>query len=86
MSLLKIDTIETKTTIHDWLQGNVGKNVELFHDYLLIDKGLLTSVQVMELVMFIEDRFGITVGDEDIVEENFATLDYIAGLVESKGG
>lgn len=43
-------------------------------------------MQVMELVMFIEDRFGITVEDEDIVEENFATLDHIAGLVESKGG
>lgn len=35
--------------------------------------------------MFMEGEFGITVDDEDIAEENFATLGDIVALVESKG-
>lgn len=79
------DTVETKTVIQDWLQENVGTNGDLSYEYPLIENGLLTSLQTMELVMFMEGEFGITVDDEDIVEENFATLGDIVALVESKG-
>lgn len=79
------DTVETKTVINDWLQDNVGTKGDLSYDYPLIENGLLTSLQTMELVMFMEGGFGITVDDEDIAEENFATLGDIVALVESKG-
>lgn len=79
------DTVETKTVINDWLQENVGTKGDLDYDYPLIENGLLTSLQTMELVMFMEGEFGITVDDEDIVEENFATLGDIVALVENKG-
>lgn len=75
-----------KEVIRGWLQENVSTNGELSDGYPLIEKGILTSLQTVELVMFVEERFGITVEDEDMIEENFATLDDIAVLVENKGG
>jgi len=79
------NTSEAKEAIRDWLQENVSANGELSDDYPLIEKGILTSLQTVELVMFVEDRFGITVEDDEVNEENFATLGDIAVLVESKG-
>ena len=74
-----------KEVVRGWLQENVSTNGELSDDYPLIRKGVLTSLQTVELVMFMEDRFDIIVEDEDMIEDNFATLDDIAVLIESKG-
>lgn len=82
---METDTAKTKAVIHDWLQEHVGIKGELSYDYPLVENGLLTSLQVMELVMFMEERFGVSIEDDDIVEENFASVDEIAGLVEERG-
>jgi acyl carrier protein len=38
----------------------------------------------MQLVMFVEREFGITVGNEDLNMENFGTVNAIVKLVEKK--
>ena len=38
----------------------------------------------MELVTFLEDAFGIIVEDEEFDEENFGSVEAIAGLVANK--
>ncbi|HLM78497.1 MAG TPA: acyl carrier protein [Rubrobacteraceae bacterium] len=70
--------------IRGWIQENVTGSREIPEDELLIEKGYLTSLQTVELVMFLEDRFGINVEDEEFSEENFGTIRAIAELVESK--
>jgi len=70
--------------IRGWIQENVTGSREIPEDELLIEKGYLTSLQTVELVMFLEDRFSINVEDEEFSEENFGTIRAIAELVESK--
>ena len=48
--------------------------------------GLLTSLQTVELVLFLDQHFGIDITDDEFVEENFNTVDAIARLVASKRG
>ena len=52
----------------------------------LLDKGYLTSLQAVELVIFLEQRFSTTIDPEEVTEENFRDLSSIAALVASKGG
>jgi acyl carrier protein len=52
----------------------------------LLAAGTLDSLSLMELVAFIEERYGIEVSDEDLVMENFRTLRSIQELVEVKRG
>ena len=54
-------------------------------DTSLIDAGILDSLALFKLIAMLEDRFGITVDPDDIVFENFATIDAIASLVQSRG-
>lgn len=52
----------------------------------LIDNGVIDSTAVLELVSFIEERFGIAVADADIVPANLDSVARIAAFVQAKAG
>ena len=49
-----------------------------------LDRGVIDSTGVLELVSFVEGEYGITVADEDIVPANFDSIDALAGFVARK--
>ncbi|HVF00617.1 MAG TPA: hypothetical protein VNA27_04665 [Rubrobacteraceae bacterium] len=81
---MAVNTENVNTEIRGWLQENVTGSRDIPDDYALIENGVLTSLQTVELVMFLEDRFGITVEDEELDEENFGSIDAITNLVAGK--
>ena len=50
----------------------------------LIENGIIDSTGVLELVAFIEDRYGITVADSEIVPANLDSLGRITAFIASK--
>jgi acyl carrier protein len=52
----------------------------------LLAKGLVDSHGVMELVGFLEERYGISVDDADLTPENFQSLVRIEEFVARKKG
>lgn len=50
----------------------------------LLAQRILDSLGVMKLVMYLEKTFGIEVADEDLVPENFQSLNIMAKFVEDK--
>jgi acyl carrier protein len=50
----------------------------------LLAKGIVDSHGVMELVAFLEERYGISVGDEDLTPENFESVARIDEFVARK--
>lgn len=83
---MAVSTENVVAEIRGWLQENVTGNRDVAEDEPLIEKGVLTSLQTVELVMFMEDRFDIVVEDEELNEETFASVRTIADLVTSKTG
>ena len=57
---------------------------EIDQDENLLSKGIVDSHGVMELVGFLEQRYGISVGDEDLTPENFESVQRIEAFVERK--
>jgi acyl carrier protein len=51
----------------------------------LLQRGVIDSMGVMELIGFLRSEFGVVVSDEDITEQNLGTLADIAGYVARKG-
>ncbi len=47
----------------------------------LLEKGIIDSTGVLELIAFIEETYGIKVGDDELIPENFDSIinvtDYI---------
>jgi len=50
----------------------------------LIEHGIVDSTGVLELVAFVEERFGISVADAEIVPANLDSVEAIARFAASK--
>lgn len=50
----------------------------------LFTSGIVDSLGVLDLVTFIEDEFGVIVADEDLLAENFETIEHMEAFVQAK--
>ena len=57
---------------------------ELTADLSLLDSGIVDSLGVLDLVGFIEERFGIEAQDEDLVPENFDSITALTRFVNER--
>jgi acyl carrier protein len=53
-------------------------------DESLVQRGVVDSTGVLELVEFLQDRFGIVVKDDEITTDNLDSLNSIARYVQQK--
>jgi acyl carrier protein len=68
--------------IENFLFGDEGYG--LSDEMSLIDNDLVDSTGILELVSFLEERFGIAMADADIVPANLDSLIRISSFVERK--
>ena len=57
---------------------------EIKDDSLIFEEGLLDSMGFIMLISFIEETFEIKAKDSELLENNFQSVDAIAGFVEEK--
>ena len=50
----------------------------------LTGRGILDSTGALELVMHLEERYGVTVQDEELHPDNLDSIDRIAAFIERK--
>jgi acyl carrier protein len=53
-------------------------------DASFLDEGIVDSMNVLEIVTFVEKHFGLKVEDSDIVPDNFDSVSRIAAYVGRK--
>jgi acyl carrier protein len=61
-----------------------GDGAKLTFDTLLFEKGIIDSTGVLELVAFIEDNFKVIVSDDELIQDNFSSLNAIDKFLQSK--
>ena len=60
-------------------------NFILGDDDRLLEKGVIDSMSIVEMITFIEQEFGVTAMEEDISDANFGSLAGIARFVSERG-
>jgi acyl carrier protein len=53
-------------------------------DVSLMQTGVIDSTGVMELILFLQEHFGIQVADEEMLPDNLDSVQAIAAFVERK--
>jgi len=79
--------METETIISSFIRDELlrGDDEGMFvPDVSLVSTGILDSVSVLKLLVFIEERFRVKIADEELTPANFDTLDRIAAFINSK--
>ena len=79
------DTAQIQSHLFDYVKKSSFSNVSKVNsNTMLFKEGILDSMAFVLLIDFIEERFGITPGDEDLIEENFESLMAISSYIQRK--
>ena len=58
-----------------------GQPADIAEDEPLIDRGVIDSMGMLQLMMFIEERTGVRISDDEVTVDNFQTVARIAQMV-----
>ncbi len=76
-----------ETVINDYISRELVQDpalVPLADEAPLLESGILDSLTLLRLVVFLEERFGITMGDADLLPENFASVNTICAYLRAR--
>lgn len=82
-----VDALNIIRPVRDFICGTmlVGLSDQTIEpDESLVQRGVVDSTGVLELVEFLQDRFKIRVADDEITTDNLDTLNAITGYVQRK--
>ena len=80
---------EMNTIISDFIVKNFvfdDQNKNIDENLSLYEKGIIDSTGVLELVDFLEEKFGIKIEDEELVPDNLDSIKKIFNFVQRKKG
>ncbi len=78
---------DVKAELRKYVEENflyLRPELDLHDDEDLLQKGILDSLGFVELVDEVQTRYGVTVNDLEITEENFGSINAIVGFVDRK--
>ena len=81
-----MQTTDIQSEIYQFIVNNFmfGQADGLKYDESLLQRGVIDSTGVLELVSYLQDNFNITVEDSEIVPANLETVQGIVAYVEKK--
>jgi acyl carrier protein len=76
-----------ETVINDYISREFVRDpalLPLANETPLLDSGILDSLSLLRVVVFLEERFGITMGDTDLLPDNFASVNAICTYIRAR--
>ena len=76
-----------ETVINDYISRELVQDpalLPLADETSLLESGILDSLSLLRLVVYLEERFKIMVGDADLLPENFASVEAICAYLRTR--
>lgn len=79
-------TESMESSIKSYIRGELlsKPDLTLEDDTMLFESGILDSLSLLKLVLFLEKQFGVTVPAEELVPDNFKSINAICAYLRSK--
>jgi acyl carrier protein len=84
---MRTSQAEIIARVRHYVQENflyMHSNFHLADNDRLLDKGVLDSMSIVEMISFVEDEFGVKAIEDEISDANFGSLAGIARFVNEK--
>jgi acyl carrier protein len=81
-------SMSTTERVRQFIETNfyIADKSQLLDETSLLEKGMVDSTGIMEVVAFLESEFGVQVDDTEILPENLDSIARIAAFVARKKG
>jgi acyl carrier protein len=83
-----LEVSEVEAVINDYISRELVQDQALLpldNETSLLKTGVLDSLSLLRLVVFVQDRFGVVVDDTDLVPEHFDSVDTICAYLRDHG-
>ncbi len=80
---------ETEATLRTYIARNIlfsEADYPYADDASFLETGVVDSLGVMELVLFVEERFRVDVQDRDVIPANFDSINSLSAFIRSRMG
>ena len=51
----------------------------------LLRSRVLDSIEMLRFILYLEEKFNVNIGEEELIPENFETIEAIVTLLQKKG-
>lgn len=80
-----IGTVDVSKKVRNYIiSASLANTDHIENDTLIFETGLLDSMGLLFLIEFIKEEFKVETQDEELVVENFESINSIVAFVESK--
>lgn len=76
-----------ESVINDYISREIVQDqavLPLSNDTSLLEGGILDSLSLLRLVVFLQERFQLTVDETDLLPENFDSVDAICAYLRAR--
>jgi acyl carrier protein len=80
---MEVSAVIRQFIVENFLFGEEGN---LKEDTSFLEGGIIDSTGILELVSFLEEKFGIAVADEELVPENLDSIASVVAYLTKKKG
>ena len=61
-----------------------GQDTGLLRDTSLLEQGIVDSTGMLELIAFLEETYGLSIADEELIPENLDSIHNLVAFVQRK--
>ena len=77
--------MKTRKLIREYLiEASLCDKEKISDETLIFEQGLLDSMGLLFLVQFLNDEFKVIINDQELLTENFASINAIVSFLERK--
>jgi acyl carrier protein len=83
------ETISIETQIRNYVLENflyTNDEGKLKNTDSFLEDGIIDSTGILELLMFVEETFGVEVADEEVLPDNFDSVEQLKRYIQTKTG
>lgn len=76
---------EIKDRLHSYIvKETMSESNSIKDDTLLFDQGIFDSIGLLLLIEFIKNEFNVATSDDELLIENFESINSMVGFISSK--
>ena len=79
--------MQIEDAVRNFIAENIlfsGNGYPFADEASFMEEGVVDSMNVLELVMFVEENYKFTVEDHEVVPDNFDSVSKLAGYIRSR--
>jgi acyl carrier protein len=78
---------QMESVVNDYISREIVQDpalLPLSNETSLLEGGILDSLSLLRLVVFLEERFNLTIGEADLLPENFDSVNTICAYLRMR--